>query len=417
MKKNNKKGFMLAETLIVSTFIVGVLLFIYIQLRNINNNYSKTLAYNDVTAIYSANNIRNFLLQDNYEEIKTYFHNNFSLDEANPLVYLDLTTCPTDFINEEGYCQELLNQLNIKQLLFTDETNEYLLRFIDDDNNLSSNMKNFIKSQKVDNEIAKYRIYIETNDGKLATIKMEKAGSSDPIVETVSFSEDSWETIALAVSLGQTDNYNVGDTKEVEVTGYGIFTVRIANKSTPSECNTSGFSGTACGFVVEFVDVITTHNMNSTSTNVGGWPGSAMRSFVNDTIYNALPEDLRNVIADTYVVSSHGESDSTNFTSTDKLYLLSTKEVWGKSGTGNTINYDTAEAETRQLDYYTNLGVSTSNYSGAIKYDASGTATRWWLRSAYSSDSNDFYYVGTSGDWYTGNANSTYGCCPAFRLS
>ena len=77
MKKNNKKGFMLAETLIVSTFIVGVLLFIYIQLRNINNNYSKALAYNDVTAIYSANNIRNFLLQDNYEEIKTYFHNNY----------------------------------------------------------------------------------------------------------------------------------------------------------------------------------------------------------------------------------------------------------------------------------------------------------------------------------------------------
>ena len=235
--------------------------------------------------------------------------------------------------------------------------------------------------------------------------------------EPESFATDSWETIASAVSSGQTDNYNVGDTKEVEITGYGTFTVRIANKSTPSECNTSGFSGTACGFVVEFVDVITTYKMNSTNTNVGGWPGSAMYSFVNDTIYNALPEDLRNVIADTYVVSSHGSSDSTNFTSTDKLYLLSTKEVWGKSGTSNTINDDTAEAETRQLDYYTNLGVSTNNYSGAIKYDASGTATIWWLRSAFSRSSSIFYYVLAHGDWNRNDALNTRGVAPAFRLS
>ena len=38
--------------------------------------------------------------------------------------------------------------------------------------------------------------------------------------------------------------------------------------STPDECKTEGFSQTACGFVVEFTDVITKHTMNSTSTNV-----------------------------------------------------------------------------------------------------------------------------------------------------
>lgn len=57
-------------------------------------------------------------------------------------------------------------------------------------------------------------------------------------------------------------------------------------------------------------------------------------------------------------------SGAVNFTSSDKLYLLSTKEVWN----GGT-RYDTAEAETRQLDYYKNKGVTTSypNSSGAIK--------------------------------------------------
>ena len=107
-----------------------------------------------------------------------------------------------------------------------------------------------------------------------------------------------------------------------------------------------------------------------------------IRIYVNGTIYNALPSELQNVIATTTVVSGHGDtSGKANFTSSDKLYLLSTKEVWGKDGTSNIIINDTAEAETRQLDYYKNNGVTTSNYSGAIK-QYSGTNTIWWLRSA-----------------------------------
>ena len=260
---------------------------------------------------------------------------------------------------------------------------------------------------------------VKSETGLTKEACLEKAGEvsgGGEVPPAVSFATDSWSTIAANVKAGNMSVYNVGDTKEVEITGYGTFTVRIANKSTPSECNTSGFSGTACGFVVEFVDVITTHSMNSTNTNVGGWPASAMRSFVNDTIYNALPEDLRNVIADTYVVSSHGSSDSTNFTSTDKLYLLSTKEVWGKSGTSNTVDYDTAEAETRQLDYYKSIGVTTSNYSGAKK-NYQGTASNWWVRSAVSNNGNRFYIVHTGGDWYDYSAHITSGVAPAFRLS
>ena len=52
----------------------------------------------------------------------------------------------------------------------------------------------------------------------------------------------------------------------------------------------------------------------------------------------------------------------TNFTSSDKLYLLSIKEVWN-DGTG----YATAEAETKQLDYYKSKGVTPQNASEAIK--------------------------------------------------
>ena len=256
---------------------------------------------------------------------------------------------------------------------------------------------------------------------KLKNDVLEQLNQSNEGPSSASFALDSWETIAEMVRTGKAlEVYNVGDTKEVTVDGYTngdetTFTVRIANMSTPEQCNNDVFSQTACGFVIEFEDIITTHNMNSTSTNVGGWPGSKMYSFVNNDIYNALPSDLRNVIIDTYTVSGHGYSESSNFTSIDKLYLLSTKEVWGKEGTSNTIGNDKAEAETRQLDYYKNNGVTTSNYSIAIK-TYQGSAYRWWLRSANSGGSNFFYNVNTSGDWEYYGATTTNGVAPAFRI-
>ena len=240
-------------------------------------------------------------------------------------------------------------------------------------------------------------------------------GEYIPKVNPVSFATDSWETIVNAVKENNISKYNAGDTKEIDMGTYGTHTLRIANKSTPSECSTEGFSQTACGFVLEFADIITTHKMNDTNTNVGGWPATSMRTFVNNDIYNALPSEIKNAIIDTTVVSGHGStSGETNFTSTDKLYLLSTAEVWAQ-GSSNTIEHDTARDVTRQLDYYKNEGVTTSNYSKVIKMNNS-TASYWWLRSAYSNESVSFYSVYISGDWNRYGSIATNCVSPAFRI-
>ena len=230
-----------------------------------------------------------------------------------------------------------------------------------------------------------------------------------------SFSTDSWYTIAKAVKLNNVSKYNVGDTKTVDMGTYGTHTLRIANTSTPSECSTSGFSQSACGFVLEFADIIAIHKMNDTNTNVGGWPAISMRTFVNNDIYNALPSELRSAIIETTVVSGHEYNISTNYTSMDKLYLLSTAEVWAQ-GSSNTMSADSARDNTRQLDYYKNLGVTTSNYSGAIKKNGT-SAAEWWLRAAYSYDDYNFYIVGNDGcGGGIGNAHGTGGVSPAFRI-
>ena len=226
------------------------------------------------------------------------------------------------------------------------------------------------------------------------------------------FATDSWSTIIANVKAGNGSDYEVGSTKEVNLgTTYGTHTLRVANTSTPSECKTEGFSQSACGFVLEFADIIRTRTMNDTNTNVGGWPATSMRTFVNNDIYNAIPSEIKNAIIDTTVVSGHGKSDTASFTSTDKLYLLAPKEIY----TDWANSYDTAKNLTRTLDYYKNLGTSTSNYSGAIKKNGT-SASRWWLRAAYSNTAFTFLFVSDSGGWSANNASIASGVAPAFRL-
>ena len=232
------------------------------------------------------------------------------------------------------------------------------------------------------------------------------------------FSTDSWETVVCAAKRGLFDTYNLGDTRSIDMGSFGTYTIRIANTTTPTECSTEGFSQTACGVVLEFVDVITTHVMNSTNTNEGGWPASELITYVNNDIYNALPSAIKNAIIDTTVVSGHGSTTGeTNFTSTDKLYLLSTHEVW-EDVDGNTssgLDYlDTAYNNTRQLDYYKGLNVTTSNYSSAIKKNGTSNSW-WWLRSAYSNNTNAFGNVSNSGYWNSYSVAS--GVSPAFRIA
>ena len=244
------------------------------------------------------------------------------------------------------------------------------------------------------------------------------------------FETDSWATIASHVKAGTAAaRYasDIGVTREITLASADdtlngkTYKVRLANNSN-YDCTLD--SKTACGFVVEFQDIITELKMNDTATNVGGWPGSKIYGYVNIDIYNALPVDLRAVIIDTEVVSGHGSGDKNtsrtdgNWTSTDKLYLLSTKEVWGDCTQSNC--YDTATEVTRQLDYYVNLGVVTSDstkYKETIK-QFNGSDQVWWTRTARVHSDNIYYFLNVyfDGSPATLNAHYKYGVAPAFRI-
>ena len=220
--------------------------------------------------------------------------------------------------------------------------------------------------------------------------------------------------------------------------------VRIANLSTPAECSTTGFSQTACGFVIEFSDEISTHEINPYNptvskigfNNKGGWEHSHMRAYLNGGVflegepqeadytnggvYNAISSDLKNHIIDTTVVSGYGMGDSINFTTIDKLYLLSTHELFldvdDDSSSGIDYN-DKSYYDTRQLDYYQINNVTISNYVGAKKTNSYHSGVYWWLRSANSSTTTNFYCVDNSGYLRGSYGNSNWSVSPAFRIA
>ncbi len=234
--------------------------------------------------------------------------------------------------------------------------------------------------------------------------------------EIPAFQKDSWSTIATNVKAGNTSRYNVGDTKAVDLGDLGTHTVRIANMS---ECTNGETSETACGFVVEFADIITAHQFNSTATNVGGWKDSELRTYINGTIYNALQSELQNIITPTKVISGHGSTEGeTNFETQDKLYLLSCEEIYGDFASLSTAQHDTSAGTSKQLDYYKNQGVITSSYAGTKK-QYNGKDSWWWLRSAdFDADgTSNFLEVYNYGNWANTLARYSGGISPAFRIA
>ena len=55
MKKLNKKGFMLTETLIVATMLITILLVMYVQFKTVIRSYQQSFKYNTINnSFYNA---------------------------------------------------------------------------------------------------------------------------------------------------------------------------------------------------------------------------------------------------------------------------------------------------------------------------------------------------------------------------
>ena len=161
MKKMNNKGFMLTETLIVATFLVTTLLFIYIQFNNITRTYDTSFKYNTVNGMYNAKNIIQYINNDGIDNLKT------ALNEEG-IHYINITNCSNSYFSESDYCTILMEATNVKTVLFT---NENLTNLKNNVTELDQTLLDFINYINHENTEG-YRIIIEFNDETFATLRV-----------------------------------------------------------------------------------------------------------------------------------------------------------------------------------------------------------------------------------------------------
>ena len=264
-------------------------------------------------------------------------------------------------------------------------------------------------------------------------------GDSNSIQQPTPFASDSWSTIKTNVQNGNTSQYNIGDTKIVKINNVN-YTVRLANKSTNINCDNLNYSQTACGFVVEFEDIIDKMKMNEIVVNsnpqrgnsIGGYPATIVYNYINNDLYDMLPGELKNAIIYTKVVSGIGcigynscgtecicdeyDNNGNSFITYDKLYLLSGVEIFGAD------EKDTAKDTTRQLDFYSGM-IPFADYCGGccphyelVRKRFNGQYFDWWLRSV-TFHRNDFFGNVRGGGMFSASASYyDYGVSPAFRI-
>ncbi|MGE5455509.1 MAG: hypothetical protein ACM3O4_00160 [Ignavibacteriales bacterium] len=166
MKKINNKGFMLVETLVVATLIISILIYLFVQFQTIIKSYNSSFTYNTVDAVYGVSNIRNYILNDGYEELKA-----FQDSTSNVNGYIDITNCSADYFEESEYCLTLFDQLNVKKVIFTDSD---LSNLKNSNLTFDDKLKKYINYLKYTKGEDLYRIIVEYENETFGSLKISK---------------------------------------------------------------------------------------------------------------------------------------------------------------------------------------------------------------------------------------------------
>lgn len=193
-------------------------------------------------------------------------------------------------------------------------------------------------------------------------------------------------------------NYLVGKEKVVEMSGFGKVPFRVVGVRQDTMAN-----GSSNCITFQACNIIANHNMNSTNVTTGGYAKSAMKSYIDSTIYNSYPSELKK-----YIVTVNKKMAATKGGSISNVackgFIATMFEVYGSSGTG-TAN------EGKHYKYW----ADNTGQDAHIMYQLnSSSASSWWTCSVY--DSTSFCYVGGNGNAYNYSASDSYGVVPCFCI-
>ncbi len=202
----------------------------------------------------------------------------------------------------------------------------------------------------------------------------------------------SWLEIKRLEGLGPVHaNFCIGDTKTVELKNGEKITLRIIGLYHDVDAY-----GRRIPITWEMVDYMkTTAVMNDDWTNKGGWAHSKMRKYLNEEIYNLLPDNLRDIIVPTLKETTIGGKLKESGQTVDRLFLLSEWEKYGR------LFYAAAQ-EGHWYEFYAQEGTPYAKTRDGER--------EWsWLRSPFGSNATSFCSVYSDGTAYNTGASYSYG--------
>lgn len=202
--------------------------------------------------------------------------------------------------------------------------------------------------------------------------------SADRVLEN-----NDWATISEISKAGKAAKFwKVGDTKRITMRGT-TYTARIIGFDHDDVTNSASYGRVKAGITFEFKETTSeTYQINSSTSRPGGWGVAEIQNSLK-TMYNGLNSDLRSVIVPVNKPYNKSYNASSVSYSSDKLFLLSTYEIF-------TIGNTSAARDGSRYAYY-EAGNSRQKY-------IVGTSTKasYWTRSYYN-NSAFFYNVSISG--------------------
>ena len=228
----------------------------------------------------------------------------------------------------------------------------------------------------------------------------------DPVLNN-----NEWEIISMVSASGLASTiWSVGDEKQEVVNGVQrTFRIigfnhddlaaqdeRVNDVEYNAAAYDSGNNIRYAGITFQYKESAGTGKINSSSTSTGGWDNCQMRKSTMTTIFEGLPQDMKDVIRTVNIRACVGGSASANDNlmnvSEDQLFLLSGAEMIANDSV-------VAPCENNDLtvyEYYTNHSAKKAN-------------SNEWTRSPHRPSScggSHFVYVNTSGNLYSGDSSS-----------
>lgn len=246
------------------------------------------------------------------------------------------------------------------------------------------------------------RQFVKQKDGRVNDLLKGAYACAAPISFPAQqpLSDTAWEDIHIVSQAGKASEYwAVGDTKDMVLSTGETLALEIIGFDHDDLADGSGKAGISFGLKNLMAE---TRAMNSSNTNSGGFPGSAMYTWLQNTLINSLPSDLQAVLKVVNKKTSAGNKSSTINTNSMKLFLFSEIEIFGKS------SYSVPGE-----------GFRYSRFASAEKWiknlsNGAGSAGNWWGRSPSPNSSTSFCFFDTNGISAASDANNSLGVCFGF---